>query len=421
MNLFPTVAKETILSSLIATIISLFLKDGGGPLPIFLVIYTPIITLFNNMFLKRERSGSSIAIFNLIVIVLFEVTIILLRTTTSLFISFLFIPLFVLISAFSVKALTKETGEKSILRLFDISLFSLIFTIFYLLSNNANRITIAYPIIATTISLVTILTMRQGGKKKGWILTVCVTLITLFLVFLLDKYAPTIGKGLVSFWYKIVALAKRIYTFLLYLISLLPSIKPKLNYDILPKPADGEYRREVVTGTIGESVLKVIVFAFFLIIAIVSFIIVLKNIHIKRNGEAKNNKKKTISNNSLIGAIKASLLRLKDELKLRKYIRENKDYSLGLSLWMEKKLKNDIWHRKLDESRASFVERIGFLINENELIRCSKNIDEILYSSEKTSAIKIKESKSIRTSILKAKSKRDKEKLLERLKSYKKV
>lgn len=421
MNLFSTVAKETILSSLIATIISLFLKDGGGPLPIFLVVYTPIITVLNNSFLKKERSGSSIAIFNLIVIVLFEVTIILLRTTTSLFISFLFIPLFVLVSAFSVKALTKETGEKSILRLFDISLFSLIFTIFYLLSNNANRITIAYPIIATTISLVTILTMRQGGKKKGWILTVCVTLITLFLVFLLDKYAPTIGKGLVSFWYKIVALAKRIYAFLLYLISLLPTIKPKLNYDILPKPADGEYRREVVTGTIGESVLKIIVFAFFLIVAIIALIIVLKNIHIKRNGGAKTNKKRTISNNSLIDAIKASLLRLKSEIKLRRYIRQNKDYSLGLSLWMEKKLKNDIWHRELDESRASFVERIGLLINEEALIKCSKNIDEILYSNEKVSAFRIEDAKSIRTNILKEKSKRDKEKFLERFKRHKKV
>mgnify|MGYP007088293047 CR=1 FL=1 len=417
MNLFPTTAKETILSSLIATILSLFLKDGGGPLPIFLVVYTPIITVLNNSFLKKERSGSSIAIFNLIVIILFEVAIILLRTTVSLFISVLFIPLFVLISAFSVRALTKETGEKSILRLFDISIFSLIFTIFYLLSNNANRITIVYPIIATTISLITILTMRQGGKKKGWILTVCVALVTLFLVFLLDRYAPTIGKGLVNFWYKIVALAKRIYAFFLYLISLLPSIKPKLNYDILPKPADGEYRREVVTGTIGESVLKIIVFAFFLIVAIIALIIVLKNI--KRNGGAKTNKKKTISNNSLIGAIKASLLRLKDEIKLRRYIRQNKDYSLGLSLWMEKKLKNDIWHRELDESRTSFVERIGLLINEEALIKCSKNVDEILYSNEKISVLKVEESKSIRNRILKAKSKRDKEKFLERFRKHK--
>ena len=112
-------------------------------------------------------------------------------------------------------------------------------------------------------------------------------------------------------------------------------------------------------------------------------------------------------------------MRLKDEIKLRRYIRQNKDYSLGLSLWMEKKLKNDIWHRELDESRTSFVERIGLLINEEALIKCSKNVDEILYSNEKISVLKVEESKSIRNRILKAKSKRDKEKFLERFRKHK--
>lgn len=381
MNIMPLLAKETALTSIIATLITLFMKNNGGVIPYALLLFTPLITILNNTYLRKERSVPSLVVFNSIFIVITEIVVFILRGTNTVFSSLLLVPLLMIFSGRSIKGISKEITIAQILRSFDYSLFTLIVTFAYATTYYIDYSIIFTPLLGVILSFVAILYMRQGERKGGWIVTSILTLITVSLIVLLEHYADEIGNGILSIWNGIKKLAELFYAFLLWFFSLFPPFRANLNYDIIPKADDNEYRRDVISDTLDTNVLRVIFLFIFFLASLIVLIYMLRHVHLKRRKGIKTLEKSKIKHLSLLDAIKKAIERLKEKQRERKFIKNNKNNALGFSLWAEKKLSRTEWRKRENETRAVFIKNLSSYLDSPLLESEADKVDSYLYSN----------------------------------------
>lgn len=382
MNIMPLLAKETALTSIIATLITLFMKDRGGVIPYALLLFTPLVTILNNIYLRKERSVPSLVIFNSIFIVLTEIIVFVLRGTNTVFSSLLLIPVLMIFSGRSIKGISKDITIAQILRSFDYSLLTLLVTFAYATTYFIDYSIIFTPLLGVILSFVAILYMRQGEKKGGWVVTSILTLITVSLIVLLEHYADEIGNGILVIWNGIKKLAELFYAFLLWFFSLFPPFRANLNYDIIPKADDNEYRRDVISDTLDTNVLRVIFLFIFFLASLIVLIYMLRHVHLKRRKGIKTLEKSRIKHLSLLEALKRAIEKIKENQRERRFIKNNKNNALGFSLWAEKKLSRTEWKKREDETRAVFIKKLSIYLDFPLLENEADKVDSYLYSNK---------------------------------------
>lgn len=381
MNIMPLLAKETALTSIIATLIALFMKDRGGVIPYALLLFTPLVTILNNIYLRKERSVPSLVIFNSIFIVLTEIIVFVLRGTNTVFSSLLLIPVLMIFSGRSIKGISKDITIAQILRSFDYSLLTLLITFAYATTYFIDYSIIFTPLLGVILSFVAILYMRQGERKGGWIVTSILTLITVSLIVLLEHYADEIGNGILGIWNGIKKLAELFYAFLLWIFSLFPPFRANLNYDIIPKADDNEYRRDVISDTLDTNVLRVIFLFIFFLASLIVLIYMLRHVHLKRKKGIKTLEKSRIKHLSLLEALKRAIEKIKENQRERRFIKNNKNNALGFSLWAEKKLSRTEWRKRENETRAVFIKNLSSYLDSPLLESEADKVDSYLYSN----------------------------------------
>lgn len=261
--------------------------------------------------------------------------------------------------------------------------------------------------------------MRQGEKKGGWVVTSILTLITVSLIVLLEHYADEIGNGILGIWNGIKKLAELFYAFLLWIFSLFPPFRANLNYDIIPKADDNEYRRDVISDTLDTNVLRVIFLFIFFLASLIILIYMLRHVHLKRRKGIKTLEKSRIKHLSLLEAIKKAIERIKEGQRERRFIKNNKNNALGFSLWAEKKLSRTEWKKREDETRAIFLKKLSNHLDFPPLENEAAIVDRYLYSNKREKMEEVENIKELYNKVNKVILKRKIEEIKEGIKRKK--
>lgn len=374
------VLKDYAISTIAISLLHLFLNLNNASAAV-LLIYAPVLLLLNKLFLKKERSMTSLLVFDSFLFAAVAIAFFFLAWNLSIIERLVDIPLLIAFSAYVIKDSIKESDDHSILRIFDSALISFLiifaYSSFYANLNSALFIQLS----GIAASLFALVTERAGGVRNLRPSTIVIMLFTCILIIILSRYASILGDGAIYLGNLIMAIGFMFYRFFDWLFSLIPKFPPNLNSSYIPNASDNRYRSpDILKGTISDNTFKIIVIITMSIIAIAILMLVLRKVRIGRKTKEKRRNTKSIRKVSLGAAISKAIKAVKDAIRKELFIMRNKDNPIGLALWLEKKLIRDKRRKRDGECYHNFLSRLAIEENQSELLAAADDFDCCLYS-----------------------------------------
>ncbi len=361
-KLFSLFAIQIVLSSFICTAFNLVLQSNiNGFFPICLIIYSPLMVLINTLLLEKERSIHTLSVINLLFAVIFFCLVLFFCKEKSLEFRLSSIPFFIFFAFFALRLSFKEVSNKLLLRLFDFSIILLFITFFYI-TRYSYKIEIAYiNIFGVFVALFALVIEKQLSdvNKKGWnFIVLCIVLMALLLMCLI-AYASYVGSGLIWLWGIIINIGEAISNFFNWLFSILPKLDTVENNNLIPLVTDDPYRRkDVISETLSDNMLEIILVCIGSIIGIIVLVYFLKSIHLSGRKKSKDIHKQTLVRLGLVATIKRVLNSLEIMLECKVFIHRNRNNAIGLYFYLVKLVENSKFHKLPSESPQVFLQRL---------------------------------------------------------------
>lgn len=397
-----TILKEYATSTIAVSLLSLFLEPSALSTAI-LMLYAPLVSILNKLYLRKERSLSILLGFDSIFFVIATILFIITARELSIIERLISIPLFTAFTANAIKDSIKDPGDYSILRLFDFTLISFLvifcYSSFY---ETLDKSVIFIQLSGIITSLFALITERAGGIKKLRPSTIAIMIATSGLVLLLSHYASILGDGAIYLGNLIMAIGYLFYRFFDWLFSLIPKFPPVLNNSYIPNASDNKYRNpDVLTSTISDNTFKLIIIGIMTLIALIILVLVLRKVKVRHNGKEKGRNVTKISSMPFLKALSNAAASIKRMIKLQSFIHRNKNNSIGLALWLERKLRRTDRCKKDGECYYDFAMRLATEYNRPELRIAADDIDRTLYSGKKNKPSEVPIAKEIRRTVRK--------------------
>lgn len=397
-----TILKEYAASTIAVSLLGLFLEPSALSTAI-LLLYAPLISVLNKIYLRKERSLSMLLGFDSVFFVIATIIFILEARELSIIERLISIPLFTAFTAYAIKDSIKEPVDYSILRIFDFTLITFLvifgYSSFY---GNLDKPAIFIQLSGIVTSLFALITERAGGIKKLRPSTIAIMAATSALVLLLSHYASILGDGAIYLGNLIMAIGYMFYRFFDWLFSLIPKFPPVLNNSYIPNASDNKYRNpDVLTSTISDNTFKLIIICIMTLVALIILVLVLRKVKVRHNGKERNRDVTRISSMPFLKAISNAISSVKRMIKLQGFIHRNKNNSIGLALWLERKLRRTGRCKRDGECYYDFAVRLAGEYNRPELLSAAADIDRTLYSGEKNMPSAVPSAKEIRRAVRK--------------------
>ena len=299
--------------------------------------------------------------------------------------------------ALDAHAAGKSRGS-SLIRLFDISLIASILVFSYNHFYGTSDLRIAILSISNPLAILYALYLKKANLgRNARIPSLIISIALIFVIIGFMKFEATIESGasaIASFFSHIFS---SIYSFFIWLFSFIPHINWSLNNDIIPNGVDTKYNQHDVFSTpLNTDILKAIALIAISTAALCILIYILKNARLKKHEKEHKSLQIKSEAPSLLRAIKRAINELKQELSTLIFMYKNISNSIGLALWLERKLRHSARAKNENESYSSFLRRLYSEYENKELLDAAEDISSILYSKEHSSALSVSNLHSIK-------------------------
>lgn len=378
-----SILKLYSLASLALSLISLLIPQVTSTYCITLLAYVPLSFIANSIAIEKTMKRNAIAIMDLILVAIFFAAIVASKRHHSILAMTMMLPFLILFTAFSIKESLHRSATIELVRIFDLSILVLSINIAYSsFYSSFTKESLILPLSAIAAILIAIIIEKQGGIRRIRISSAAIIAMTIIMAILLVHYAAAIGEGASYIMSAIAWIGNLFYTFLDWLFSHFPTVPRIINTEYIPNGSDSEYKRhDVLTNTIGDNTFKAILIIASIIVSIALLIIATRSIRGKKSKRVKQCariKNKT----TLPSAIAMTMRAFKSYIRKSLFIRKNIDNTLGIALWIERKLKKHSNGKRMNESYSTFILRISNEANIPTLEIVANNLDYILYSSD---------------------------------------
>ncbi len=277
-----------------------------------------------------------------------------------------------------------KSKKSSLIRLFDVSLIVAILVFSYNRFYKTESLAITMLSSSGPIALLYALYLKRANLGRNARITSLIIISALTtLVIGFSKFETFIEAGAFSIAKAFSHIFISIYIFFVWLFSFIPHINWALNNDIIPNGVDAKYNQhDVFSAPLNTSVLKVIALCILSIAALCLLVHISRKARFKKHEKEHKVLKTSSAAPSLLKAIKRAINELKKSLKALIFIHKNMTNSIGLTLWLQRKLRHSIREKKDNESYSSFLRRLYSEYEEEELLEAADDISKRLYSKD---------------------------------------
>ena len=423
-RMLSALSMQLSLSSMVCVAYNLVFQAAQNSFfPIVLLVYSPLMVILNDLFLRKERSIRVLIIFNTSLILAMGIVVFFVHREKALFWRVMACPFLIFFSASSVEFCTKPISYGALLRTFDVSILVFLLTCGYISMHSLQESMIFPAIVGASISLFTVIFLRQlgDGNRRSWLVTIFCAFFVFLLILIMLGYAPVAGGGLVRVWNWLVHICELISVFFNWLFSLLPQLFPVSGGDLIPLVTDDPYRTKgLVSGTLSDHMLEIIVIVVGSIVGFFVLLYFVKGLHLERRKRHSTLQKRRIHSVRFFSGISRAIRQFVLNIEGRIYIARNKGNALGLYFWMIRMLRNDEWEKKPAETPRCFLLRLEASLSAMgmafEFAPVASSLELLFYSPDSPEPIQVANAPTIRKGLRHVLFIRRMERVLEKMK-----
>lgn len=396
-------ASQIISSAILCTFWGMFFNEGSLSLfPAILILYAPLSAFVNVLLFEGARSRSIIIIINVAVLAAFSALVCFFSTSSMILYRLICIPFFIAYDVYSLKLAENDVSYGTFIRFFDFSLVMFLVVMIYAEGHTEPVSIINTSLLSLLASICAILVMRHDGDSlSGWASTILSVAIVALLIGLLSGYAGLAGGSLIAIWNGLKNAIFSIYSFLVWLFSLLPKAKAEPMGEIFQPSYEFIHETE---GLRGEQTGGGIVFFIVLVILITIALAVLLIFKIRKTRlvfHTAPKKREKIFSTSIYKGLLMAFSSICSFFRIRKYVFVNRNNSVGLYFWFCMALYRSRWHKRADETPRNFLNRLMTIMPEIPILDIADNIEKVFYGPGNVEPERVENANEIRSHVRK--------------------